>query len=188
MLDRRGALYLSKVERPPDALEDLSPLPCEPELLDRFAGDQTVAEVLESGAIGERELYALLVAGLVETHDQSPLELHQVVLTAVAEEEQATELLELEGSCEPLEAGLLRELTPPRRTRPEAMSTCSPSRRPSPEGTRARTPVGRRGAKPCRASHPIVVRVRQQNREPLGHASARTCSESACVGRSGVAG
>jgi CheY-like chemotaxis protein len=90
MLDRRGALYLSKVERPPYALEDLSPFPCEPELLDRWVGDQTVAEVLDSRVIGERELSALLIAGHVEVRDQALLELHEVLEPAPVTQDEPT--------------------------------------------------------------------------------------------------
>jgi CheY-like chemotaxis protein len=94
MLDRRGALYLSKAERPPYPLQDLSPFPCEPELLNRWVGDQTVAEVLDSRVIGERELSALLIAGLVEVHDQALLELHDVLEPAPATEEAPPSLSE----------------------------------------------------------------------------------------------
>lgn len=101
MLDRRGALYLSKVECPPYALEDLATMPCEPELIDRWAGDRTVAQVLESGVIGERDLYALLVSGLVEGREEALLELHQVIQPAQVAEEESPVLLDLDEPCEP---------------------------------------------------------------------------------------
>jgi len=103
MLDRRGALYLSRVDRPPFAFEELSPAPCEAELLDRWAGDETLAQVLDAGSIGERELYALLVAGLVEARAEALVELEQVVSPDPAAADEP--ILELDEPCDgPLEA------------------------------------------------------------------------------------
>jgi len=128
MLDRLGALYLSKVEHPPYPLEDLAPPPCETEVLDRWVGDRTVAGVLESGVIGERELCALLVAGLVETRDETLLELHQVVQPTPIAEAEPPPLLELDELCEPLAVEQPPEPEPitPEPSRPEGTITPVP--------------------------------------------------------------
>jgi DNA-binding response OmpR family regulator len=122
-LDARGALYLSKVEHPPCALDDLAPPPCEAELLDRWIGDATVAQVLDAGEIGERELYALLVAGLVEAREEALLELHKVVADAPAAPEEPP-ILELDEPCDPLPTGPAPE---PRDTA-EPAATAVPAR------------------------------------------------------------
>jgi CheY-like chemotaxis protein/tetratricopeptide (TPR) repeat protein len=101
MLDRRGALYLSKADRAPCTLDELPALTCTSELLDEWVGDQTVAQVLETNVIGEAELYALLVAGLVEARDHPLLELQRVVDTGPVAEDESTAIIELDQPCEP---------------------------------------------------------------------------------------
>lgn len=89
LLDRRAAHYVSREDRPLYALRDLGPAACAPELLEALEGEQTVAEVLESGVVEERMLYALLVAGLVEVHAEPILELGMELEPVDAGDEEA---------------------------------------------------------------------------------------------------
>jgi tetratricopeptide (TPR) repeat protein len=113
MLDRRGALYLSKVDRAPCTLAELPAMTCAPELLDGWDGDRTVAQVLESDVISEAELYALLVVGLAEARDHALLELEQVVDTEPVAEEESIGILELEEPYEPAHTPETSELDQP---------------------------------------------------------------------------
>jgi CheY-like chemotaxis protein len=101
MLDRRGAHYLSKLEYPPLALDEISPSLCDAAVLDDWAGDRTVAEILESGVIAERELYALLVAGFAESHETAPLELTRIVEEVLEDEGDSDLILDLEEELPP---------------------------------------------------------------------------------------
>jgi len=102
MLDRRGALYLSRNDRAPCSLHDLPALRCDPALLAGLDGDRTIAQVLESGAIDEADVYAMLVAALVEARPEPLLELERVVEDHAAETDDASgPILELDQPVEP---------------------------------------------------------------------------------------
>jgi CheY-like chemotaxis protein/tetratricopeptide (TPR) repeat protein len=79
LIDWRGGQYVSQVERPPYALEELGPWACEREFLEGLLGDRTVAEVLGPDEGQERLLYGLLIAGLVELHREPVLLLREVL-------------------------------------------------------------------------------------------------------------
>ncbi len=155
MLDRRGALYLSRVDRPVYELAELSPLPCEPDLLDRWVGDDTVAEVLESGVVGERELYALLVTGVVETHERSPLELQQVVEPDALDDDESSSLLEIDDLCEPV--------TPRERVAPAPRRAAAAPRRIPVRPARPRPPAPRAAGPPA-APRPQPPRPQPRDR------------------------
>jgi CheY-like chemotaxis protein len=168
MLDRRGALYLSRVDRPPCLIEDLSPPPCEPGVLERWAGDQTVAQVLESGVIGERELCALLLAGLAEAREEALLELDRVVETAPGSDEEALPILELDQPCDPVHAEPSDAPAASSAPHPEAAPSAPP-----PAGAVAPGPVA-----PSLAEPPIV----EAPGEPTGEAAADPPVGEAAVG------
>lgn len=79
LVDRRAGHYVAKAENPLYPLHELGSGACEPALLDGLVGDRTVAEVLGSGEIDERMLYALLVAGVVEVQPEPILVLREVL-------------------------------------------------------------------------------------------------------------
>lgn len=111
LLDRRAGHYVSRAEEPPYPLHELGPLAPEPELLEGLTGDHTVAEVLHAGALDERVLYALLVAGIVEVHPDPVLVLRQEVALERSEVEAAETAAPLEArepASEPSEVDVLR--------------------------------------------------------------------------------
>jgi DNA-binding response OmpR family regulator len=178
MLDRRGAMYLAAAHRPPCHLEDLSPRPCEPALLGGWSGEQTVAEVLESGMIGERELYALLAAGLVEADTHAPLELSE--LADVAEPTETVPPLEL-GDPDPVRdaAGAADRAEPGpeplapdrRRDAPRPVESV-----PAPTAARAVEADSAARAESTSADHEVLDRSRDAERhfvEGDGHLTAK---------------
>jgi CheY-like chemotaxis protein/tetratricopeptide (TPR) repeat protein len=102
-LDPRAGHYVARAENPLYPLHELGAGACEPALLDGLVGDRTIAEVLGSGEIDERLLYALLVAGVVEVQAEPILVLREVL--APVHEAAAPGPLEEEVADAPPEVG-----------------------------------------------------------------------------------
>jgi DNA-binding response OmpR family regulator/cytochrome c-type biogenesis protein CcmH/NrfG len=64
------SLYVWTAESPPLPLEEGAPELVEPALLEGLRGDRTLRELLAARVLEERALYALLVAGFVELHEE----------------------------------------------------------------------------------------------------------------------
>jgi CheY-like chemotaxis protein len=73
LIDRLALLYVSRVVRPASSLSELGPSACEPEFLETLLGDRTLSELLDAGGVTERVLYGLLLAGLIEVHEEPVL-------------------------------------------------------------------------------------------------------------------